>query len=118
MLIGMMATGQVDKKANYNQSWSNRDKLKYKFITVGFDARNAVVGSDPTGDKPELDYQIKIEAGSVIRWDDDNFLMGGGNAELRQHVGYWIVGGQVNYRYRGEWEKMVGSFMVNLTRKF
>jgi hypothetical protein len=50
---------------NYNQSWSKRDKLNYKFVTVGFDVRNLAVGSKPTEDKSELNYQIK--AGAVSK---------------------------------------------------
>lgn len=40
-------------------------KKNYPYIAAGFDLRNAVSGSKPTNDRPELDYQLK--AGAIYR---------------------------------------------------
>ncbi len=63
--IAIMLIWGISSAQNYNQSWSTPDKLNYKFVTVGFDVRNLAVGSKPTEDKSELNYQIK--AGAVSK---------------------------------------------------
>lgn len=167
--IAVLLIWGISNAQNYNQSWSKRDKLNYKFITFGFDGRNALIGSDPTDDKSELNYHIKAgavsknveigifyeqfnrikfqaygvqagyifmvakntdlyagaEYGSIIRYNDDNFLMYGFNGEIRQHVGNrFILGLQASYRYRSDIDQkngendFRGSLMLNTTFKF
>lgn len=36
--------------------------VNHPYVSGGFDARNAAIGSGPTGKKPNLDYQIKAGA--------------------------------------------------------
>ncbi len=47
---------------DYNQKYGKRDKLNYKFATLGVDVRNGLVGSKPTDDKSALDFQAKLGA--------------------------------------------------------
>lgn len=181
LLIWGISNAQIELSPNYNQSWSKRDKNKYGFITFGFDARNAVIGSKPTNDDPELNYHLKAgfvynnielgvlyeqfnridfqayaatlgytfqldneieiagilipldktdiyvgaEAGSIMRYENFNFLMYGFNGEIRQHIGNsFILGLQASYRYRSDIDQkngendFRGSLMLNLTKKF
>lgn len=62
LTIALLLIWGISHAQNYNQSWSKRDKLNYKFVAFGFDVRNAVIGSKPTNNKPELNYQFKLGA--------------------------------------------------------
>lgn len=65
LLICGISNAQIELSPNYNQSWSKRDKNQYGFITFGFDARNATIGSKPTNKDPELNFHIKT--GFVVK---------------------------------------------------
>lgn len=37
-------------------------QTKFKFVSVGIDAKNAIIGSKPTNNKSEIDFNLKIGA--------------------------------------------------------
>lgn len=149
---------------------ANAQEKNYPYVAAGFDLRNAAFGSKPTGNKPELDYQLKagaiynnveigiqyeafpaidykqysvyanyvipiskknsvsagLEAGSIIREGNSNFLFYGGNTELRYDIHPFVIGAQLNYKYRSDLtylydldkREFKASVAINLYYKF
>ncbi len=63
LLLAFLVTGIVaNAQTETGQHWGQRDKAWYPFATIGFDARNCIDGSDPTGGRAELDFQLKLGA--------------------------------------------------------
>lgn len=162
LIIGMIANAQY-----YGKKWGQRDVQRHGFVSAGIDFRNAVVGSNPTNNNPELDLLFKlgardnhveismfyenfkrisfqsygvnvnyvfelaknidvalgIELGSIIRYNNFNFLTGGLNQEVRYDLGEFVIGLQFNSRIRTDnWKKntdmpIVYSGFINIYYK-
>lgn len=57
LMLSFFANAQT-----YGKKWSEKDPVKYAFVSIAFDARHAVSGSNQTDNKPSLDFIAQIGA--------------------------------------------------------
>lgn len=115
-LDGQIKLGAAYKSAEVAMFYENFDRIEFQAYGVNVNYVTEVAKN--------FDVVAGIEAGSIIRYKDFNFLMVGVNGELRYDFGKFMIGSQGNYRLRNDVDsknkedKKVFSWFLNLTYKF